>query len=158
VRVANDGAISNGPTTLSLNLDSVTGTNLFTQGIGTLAPGESVELSFLWDTSTLPDNVSVFAFPQGASLSNNFSSANTTRVVNIQRVWPPVFGDCQYLPDGSFQMAVYGELGRSYDLQVSTNLVSWAPMLRFTCTNSPTIVVEPAATNHNLRFYRAMVP
>ena len=32
--------------------------------------------------------------------------------------------------------------------------MTWTPMFNFTCTNSPTYVVDPAATNYGQRFYR----
>lgn len=63
-------------------------------------------------------------------------------------------GPAQYLPDGRFQLTVFGEIGRSYVLEASTNLVVWTAMFNFTCTNSPTYVVDVAAKNYGQRFYR----
>ena len=63
-------------------------------------------------------------------------------------------GPAQYLPDGRFQLAVFGEIGRSYVLETSTNLVTWTSLFNFTCTNSPTYIVDVAAKNYGQRFYR----
>ena len=55
-------------------------------------------------------------------------------------------------------MQVYGVEGTSYALQGSTNLVNWTPIFNFTCTNSPTLIVDPASSNYGQRFYRAATP
>jgi hypothetical protein len=158
VTVANDGAISNGPVTLSLRQDSVTGTNLFTQDIAALAPGESVDVSFVWDVAGQPDNLSVFAVLDGPGITNNFSTASLTSTLTISRGTPLQIGLCQYLADGSFQLTFYGSLGGSYTLQSSTNLNDWVPIQSFSCTNSPVLLNDASATNYPLRFYRVVMP
>jgi hypothetical protein len=154
VHVANDGAATNGPVTLSLNEGSASGTNLFSQSLGGLAPGASEDVSFLWNVLGLPDNVSIYAVLSGSGMSNNFSVANTTGQLTISLAPPPWIGECQYLPDGRFQMAIYGAEGRSYVLQASTNLVNWVAVFSFTCTDTPTVVVDSASVNSARRFYR----
>jgi hypothetical protein len=154
VHVVNDGATTNGAVTLSLNEGSASGTNLFSQSLGTLAPGASVDVNFLWNVFGLPDNVSIYAVLSGPGMSNNFSIANTTGQLTVNLAPPPWIGECQYLPDGRFQMAIYGAEGRSYVLQASTNLVNWVPVLSFSCTNTPTVVVDSASVNYAKRFYR----
>jgi len=154
IHVANGGASSNGPVTLSLYLGSASGTLLFSQGIGGLAPGASLDLSFLWNVSGLPDNLSLFGVLTGPGVSNNFGSASLTGQLGLSLAPPLWIGASQYLTDGSFQMEVYGAEGRSYALQASTNLVSWMPILNFACTNTPTIIVDAASKNYAHRFYR----
>jgi len=39
-------------------------------------------------------------------------------------------------------------------LQASFDLVSWSGLLKFTCTNIPTVITDPAAANLSRRFYR----
>jgi len=63
-------------------------------------------------------------------------------------------GECRRLPTGEFELQVYGQLGRNYVLEVSTNLVNWTPITVFTCTNLPTVVMDPKASNYPYRFYR----
>ena len=58
------------------------------------------------------------------------------------------------LPDGSFQFEVIGQPGNSYALLATTNLVDWTPILKFTCTDVLTILIDPASTNFGRRFYR----
>jgi hypothetical protein len=152
IHVANDGAIGTGGFTVSLNRDSATGTNLFSQAIAGLLPGESTDVTFLWNVSGLPDNLNVYATLNGPGIAGNFSTRGLTSALTINQVLPPSFGACRYLPDGTFQMEVFGEVGRDYALQVSTNLVNWAPVGTFSCTNSPTIVFDSASGA--VQFYR----
>ena len=55
---------------------------------------------------------------------------------------------------GNSQLTFNGNLGQAYMLQASTNLIDWETVLTFTCTNSPMVVVDPDAGNHQRRFYR----
>jgi hypothetical protein len=48
--------------------------------------------------------------------------------------------------------------GLNGQIQVSTNLTSWATFTNFTGTNSTLNFRDPAATNSSQRFYRAVVP
>jgi hypothetical protein len=43
-------------------------------------------------------------------------------------------------------------------IQVSTNLTSWTTLTNFTGTNATLQFLDPAATNGNRRFYRAVIP
>ncbi|MGA2865485.1 MAG: DNRLRE domain-containing protein [Verrucomicrobiota bacterium] len=152
IRVANDGAVGTGALTLSLNRDSAAGTNLLTQAIAGLAPGESTDVVFVWNVWGLPDDLNVYAVLSGAGVANNFTTGGLTSTLAIHRVLPPAFGACQCLPDGTFQMQAYGEVGRSYALLVSTNLVNWTTSLNFTCTNLPTILTDTKRSA--AQFYR----
>jgi hypothetical protein len=154
VSVINDGAISNGPTTISLNQDSVTGTNLFSESIGALAPGQSMDVTFLWNTVGLPDNLNIYTVLSGSGISNNFSAVNTISALVISQVLPPWIGSCQYPANGGFQIELYGTVGHAYTLLASTDLVNWIPVLNFTCTNAPMYVVDPGAKYFGWRFYR----
>lgn len=154
VRVVNDGAIANGTFTLSLNQDSATGTNLFSQTMEGLMPGESRDVTFVWNAAGLADNLIIVAVLSGPGMANNFSTGNATGTLAISQVLPPWIEDAQYLTNGTFQMAVYGTIGRTYFLQASTDLTNWITLFSFTCTNSPTIVVDTASKNFNQRFYR----
>jgi hypothetical protein len=58
------------------------------------------------------------------------------------------------LTNGGFRIAVFGQIGQDYTLQASTNLLNWVSLFTFTCTNSPTYVVDAAADNYPQRFYR----
>jgi hypothetical protein len=154
VTVINDGAISNGPTTVSLNENSATGTNLFSQSIGALAPGRSQDVTFLWNTSGLPDNLNLYAVLSGLGISNNFSTANIASAAAISQVPPPWIDACQYLTTGGVQIEFYGTVGHACSLLGSTDLVNWTPVLSFSCTNAPMCVVDTGAKSHGWQFYR----
>jgi hypothetical protein len=64
------------------------------------------------------------------------------------------FIGCESQSDGRFNLTIFGQAGSNYTLQASTDLVNWASVLNFTCTNSPTIVVDPGAKYFGWRFYR----
>ena len=70
----------------------------------------------------------------------------------------PVLSGAVYLSDGRFQLAFSGAIGTNYTIQASTNLVDWVPVLHFTCTNSPVLFRDTAATNYTHRFYRGVLP
>jgi hypothetical protein len=78
----------------------------------------------------------------------------TSSVVNLTVTTPPVLSAGGFNTSGGLQLFVYGQTGQAYTLQASTNLVNWVSILNFTCTNSPTYVVDPAAKNFRYRFYR----
>jgi hypothetical protein len=43
-------------------------------------------------------------------------------------------------------------------IQISTNLTNWATLTNFVGTNTTLNFRDPAATNSNFRFYRAIIP
>jgi len=53
----------------------------------------------------------------------------------------------QLLIDGSFQLAFYGTVNTNYTLQASTDLRNWWSLFSFTCTNSPTMLVDTNSTS-----------
>jgi hypothetical protein len=61
-----------------------------------------------------------------------------------------------FTTDGEFRLAVYGQVGQTYTLQASTDLVNWVSLPAFICTNLPTYVVDPAAKDFSQRFYRVV--
>jgi hypothetical protein len=67
---------------------------------------------------------------------------------------PLRFTQAQMLPGGGIQLSVLGNLGNSYALLASTNLSDWTAILKFTCTNIPMVLTDPASTNLTRRFYR----
>src|SRR5262249_17860841 len=59
-----------------------------------------------------------------------------------------------------FEVSLTGEVGRSYRLQVATNLspANWADLVTMTNTSPPNPFTDSAATNFRSRFYRAVSP
>lgn len=71
----------------------------------------------------------------------------------------PAFGPAQRLADGRFQLSVTGgQLGQSYVLLASTNLVDWTPIHGYVFTNPPVTIFDPDAANFRWRFYRIGPP
>jgi len=60
----------------------------------------------------------------------------------------------QLTPDGAFQINVSGELARFYQIQVSTNLLTWSPLTNLLLVNSPLSFTDPAPASLRTRFYR----
>jgi hypothetical protein len=65
-----------------------------------------------------------------------------------------IFGPCQLLGDGCFQLTVMAALGWNYTLLASTNLTDWTAIAGFVSTNFPMTIVDSAATTFPYRFYR----
>ena len=66
---------------------------------------------------------------------------------------PRIIGG-QFLADGTFQLAVSGQIGTDYVLQASTDLVHWIGVADFTCIALTTYVRDPQASGFPRRFYR----
>lgn len=90
-----------------------------------------------------------------ASQPGNSMFAAAANVDQALNVLPPnnTIGGAQFT-NGGFQLAFYGTVGSNYTLQASSDLVNWASLLNFTCTNTPTLVVDTQAKNYSIRFYR----
>jgi len=61
------------------------------------------------------------------------------------------------LVSGAFQFTLTGLAGRTYEIDASADLQAWAPLGTFLNTNGSLLITDPAATNLNRRFYRAML-
>ncbi len=70
---------------------------------------------------------------------------------------PPQLGDGKFPVPGTFQFWLSGESGRTYTVQVSTNLVNWASLTEVAGAEAPVLVSDPGAAGHTSRFYRALV-
>jgi uncharacterized repeat protein (TIGR03803 family) len=70
----------------------------------------------------------------------------------------PVLGTPASFSGGAFQFTVSVNAGLTYDVQASTNMVDWITLTNFVSTNSLMPFCDPAASNFNHRFYRAVMP
>jgi len=61
------------------------------------------------------------------------------------------------LADGTVRLALVGELGRHYTIDVSTNLIRWSFLTNFTSTADTSPIVDTGAVTQPQRFYRARV-
>ena len=70
----------------------------------------------------------------------------------------PSLSAIRLLPGRSVELKLTGQPGRSYDVQVSTNLAAWAFLTNITQTESVTAFVDTTAANLSARFYRVVIP
>ena len=61
--------------------------------------------------------------------------------------------------DGAFQCTLEGTKGRSYGIQVSSNLVNWSSWMNLAITNADghALIRDSSAESANQRYYRATV-
>ncbi len=57
-----------------------------------------------------------------------------------------------------FRFDLTGAPGNSYRVDASTNLQNWDPMTNALATNGSVQITDPAATNYERRYYRAVAP
>jgi hypothetical protein len=74
-------------------------------------------------------------------------------------VWDNLhFVGCRYAAGGGLRLTLFGQVGHNYTLLASTNLMNWAPILMFACTNGTMDVFDPDAGSYHSRFYRLAPP
>jgi hypothetical protein len=61
-------------------------------------------------------------------------------------------------PGGPFKFTVAGDVGRTYRVQVSTNLADWVLLTNLVLTNTATPFTDSQSTQFNRRFYRIALP
>ncbi len=64
-----------------------------------------------------------------------------------------VFQRISALTNGAAQLGFTGTLGATYSIEVSTNLVSWAPLAMFTNITGPVEFTDNSASNFPCRYY-----
>jgi hypothetical protein len=60
--------------------------------------------------------------------------------------------------EGGFQFTLRGEASRMYQIQASTNLISWAPLTNVLMTNAVLLFRDGDAAQFPQRFYRIVAP
>jgi hypothetical protein len=158
--VANLGTIPSQPATVSFLLNSLTGSNLFSTNILSLAPGQSVGVNFLWSVSNLGNGLSLFAVVNAGANALDFNPQNNALELTIQPNITQVnveLGRILLLSGGAVQVGVTGLAGQTYPIQVSTDLVNWDFLANVTLTNLSGGFIDASGTNVSQRFYRAVV-
>jgi hypothetical protein len=83
------------------------------------------------------------------------------RAVPLSQVQPPVvpqFGAVTLVPGGGVQFTLTGGVGQTYNVEASTNLVSWVAVTNLVLSTGTGQFTDYSATNCPQRFYRAVVP
>jgi len=87
---------------------------------------------------------------------DGFDGASGQVTLRIEPSRPPELGFPHWLPNGNLQFTITGLIGRRYEVDNSTNLSVWSPILSFVNTNGSFQFTDPLATNFVRQFYRAM--
>lgn len=139
------------PQAITVNLTSSVPAKLTVPASVTLAANQTnanFNLTIMDDTSV--DWVKPVSL--SASGTNLVSSTNIVAVVDND----PAAALVQYglLVDGRFQLGLQGPPARNFELSASSNLLDWHSILTFSFTNAPVMIIDPASTNFDRRFYR----
>jgi hypothetical protein len=90
-------------------------------------------------------------------VSNSLGSVTSAAALLIVSPAPFRLNSLARLADGSVRLALIGELGRHYTIDVSTNLIIWSFLTNFTSTMDTSPIVDAGAATEPERFYRARV-
>jgi uncharacterized repeat protein (TIGR01451 family) len=66
-------------------------------------------------------------------------------------------GTAQPFGTPGFHGTIQGLSGLNYEIDASTNLVDWHPVMNFVITNTESSFWDPSATNYSRQFYRAVL-
>jgi subtilisin-like proprotein convertase family protein len=69
---------------------------------------------------------------------------------------PSKFINSMYLADGTFQTTLVGNDGIRYQIQSSSNLLDWSPVVTTTVPGGSYTLTVPAGGSGQMRFYRAI--
>jgi hypothetical protein len=139
------------PQAITVNLTSSVPAKLTVPASVTLAANQTnadFNLTIMDDTSV--DWVKPVSL--SASGANLVSATNIIAVVDND----PAAALVQpgLLVDGRFQLGLQGPPARNFELSASSNLLDWHSILTFSFTNAPLMIIDPASTNFDRRFYR----
>ena len=127
----------------------------------------------VWDSATVLDTTPAPTLPGtqqtftvgGLDIGNTYyfgiksmdQAGNESDLSNVQMVrLLSAITSAKVLTNGQFRCSFAGEAGRSYVIQVSTNLTQWLPLSTNTIgfTNSSFVFTDSAAASFRQRFYR----
>lgn len=93
------------------------------------------------------------------NLGGNYSPTSSVSFVSSNTfALQLVFTNAQPIKTNGLVFNLQLSTGLNGRIQVSTNLIDWASLTNFVGTNSTITFRDPAATNSNQRFYRAVIP
>lgn len=87
---------------------------------------------------------------------DGFDGAQWTFRLNWHSQVQPRFASITRVPAGAL-VTVTGAAGDRYEIQTSSNLANWSPLLGLTNSTGTVQFIDPSATNLTHRFYRALV-
>jgi uncharacterized repeat protein (TIGR01451 family) len=164
-QVVNQGVIPAGPSVLSWNLDSADGQQIGTNSVGPLAPGQSVPVTFLWDTAGQYFSsayVQVFAVADSLNQVVEFDETNNSAflMVPIAATWVPQITGITNAGSGVVQLvfAAANSSPSDFVIQSTASLtppISWQPEPSAAVTAlSPGIFQAQLSAGGTSLFYR----
>ena len=111
--------------------------------------------------STEANPSSVFAEPGSYTVTLTVAGADghdTKIEVGCVDVRLPSLGVARVLPDRTVDLALYGQTGRSYEIQASSDLRAWTTIVGLTLTNTAMVFRDTTAMYLSQRFYRVAIP
>lgn len=158
--VINEGTIASRPATVSFFLNSLAGTNLFSTNIVSLAPGQSIDVNFIWNAPNLGNGLNLFAVVDSGTNVLNFNFQRNSLELTIQpniTLVNVLLGPVTLLPGRIIRVDISGLAGQTYLIEASTDLVHWTSLTNLTLTNGIGQFTDPTTASYPQRFYRAIV-
>jgi hypothetical protein len=98
------------------------------------------------------DEMALYSRALTATEIQNIYNAGTTGKTALT----PVITSLAHQTNGAFQFNFQGPSGRSYEFDVSTDLVHWTPWTTQYNNSGAITIMDDTATNHPMRFYRTV--
>jgi hypothetical protein len=118
-----------------------------------LSANQNTTITFRYSPASAGSDSQTVTFTGGGGATRSVSgSAYTVSPIPLLGTGSSFWGT------NGFNLTLNGPLGSNLVIQSSTNLFNWTPLTNFVITNPPIHFSDPAATNFNHRFYRAVVP
>ena len=112
-----------------------------------------------WTTTVELQNATNTLKAYALDLGGNFSTTNPVSFVSSNAFMLQLaFTTVQPLATNGLNFVLQVSTGLNGRIQVSTDLLDWVTLTNFVGTNATLDFLDPAATNFNNRFYRAVIP
>jgi hypothetical protein len=129
---------------------------------GALQKNISGEVDWEIQSLNVPAGIHVLRWRYAKDSSDVFVTGQDRGWVDqVSFLTPPApfhLGASVTMPNGLRQITLFGEAGRYYTIQASTNLGAWIDLTNFFSPTSVVRVVDTQATNKPARFYRGLTP
>lgn len=157
-RVENRGSIAARASTLEFRTGSNTGALLKSELVGSLAPGESMDVSFLWSPPAGGEPPAVVALLRPAPETGDVEDSNNSALLQLNLEVPSrdlVLTPVLDLANGRFSVVVKGAGGRAVIVEASSNLLDWQPVQNQDSAPETFTISEVGVLQSGTRFYRA---
>lgn len=109
-------------------------------------------------TTTATVSFNAFASTTYQIAVDGYLGAAGSVTINVAMANPLVLTNPQRLANGLFNFTVLGSPGQALWVEASTNLTGWSQIATVTNVTGSLEFTDPATTNSNRRYYRAVLP